>query len=71
MTDRVKGLMVALETDIRVDDVEAIRVAISQIRGVAAVSVVISNSDDWMNRQQILHQIRGRFLEFWKSIDKP
>ena len=68
MTDRAKGCTVAFKTDIRVNDVEAIVDAIKMIKGVEAVELSISSTDDWMNRVQIKSEIKGRFWELYKSI---
>ena len=43
MTDRLAGILVTLEKDIREDDAEPVLDAIRQIRGVAAVDPVLSN----------------------------
>lgn len=53
MTDRLKGVWVAFERDIRDDDAEAIIKAIRMIRHVAAVKGNIADSNDWINRMQI------------------
>lgn len=61
MTDRLKGLVVTLERDIREDDAEAIMQAIRQLRGVEAVEPRKADIDDQMNRSRIKGEI-GRKL---------
>jgi hypothetical protein len=53
MTDRLKGVWVAFEKDIREDDAEAIIQAIKCLRGVIAVEGDIADANDWINRMQI------------------
>ena len=67
MTERVKGFIVTLEKDIRIDDVQVIIQAISMIRGVADVEPSISNSDDYMNRQMVKNELREKFLKFYSE----
>ncbi len=63
MTDRVKGLMVALKKDVRIDDVEELMKAIRQFRGVVAVKPSIANHEDWINRMQIQTELRGKLYD--------
>lgn len=64
MSDRAKGLIVALEKDLRVeDDLQPILTAIKMIKGVAGVDISISTSEDWMNRQAIRREIESKILE--------
>jgi len=60
MTDRLKGATVVFKADIREDDAESILNAIRMIKGVLAVTGVISDSDDWMNRRRIEGEMRER-----------
>lgn len=48
MTDRIKGLSVSLTHDIRDDDCQAIIDAIKMVKGVEAVEMHVTTSDDWM-----------------------
>jgi len=43
MTDRLKGFVITLENDIRVDDAQAIIEAIKMVRGVLTVQPVTTN----------------------------
>jgi len=60
MTDRLKGATVVFTADIRDDDAESILNAIRMIKGVLAVTGVLSDSDDWMNRRRIQAEMRQR-----------
>lgn len=70
MTDRVKGITVSLEQDVRTDDIEPILDAIRQLRGVADVEVVLSDMNDWMARSRVRSEISGKLLEVYESILK-
>lgn len=57
MTDRLKGLVVTLDQDYRIDDAEAIVNAIRQIKGVLSVSTSIATGEDYFNRERIRHEL--------------
>jgi len=58
MTDRVKGFYVALEKDMRIDDVQKVLNAVKMIRYIADTRVSVVNIDDWMNRSQVKHELQ-------------
>ena len=60
MTDRVKGLIVTLEHDMREDDVLSLMQAISHFRKVAGVSKAVVNVDDHINREQVRIEFKER-----------
>lgn len=64
MTDRVKGFVVTLEQDVRIDDIEPMLQAIRFMRGVANVEPSISDSSDWINQQRIKSELRGKMYKF-------
>ena len=68
MTDRLKGLTVAFESDIRDDDAQCIIDAILMIKGVANVTTSISNSEDYMNRQQVKREVVDKLYKLAKEI---
>ncbi len=68
MTQRLKGLTVAFEQDIREDDAEALINAIRMIRGVASVTPIEADSGDWINRQRVRHEIAEEFGKLWNFI---
>lgn len=57
MTDRLKGLVVTLDQDYRIDDAEAIVNAIRQIKGVLSVSTSIATGEDYFNRERIRYEL--------------
>ena len=68
MTDRLKGLTVAFEKDIREDDAKCIVAAISMIKGVASVTASISSAEDWMNRQQVKSEVIKKIYQVVEEI---
>lgn len=65
MTDRLKGVWVAFDKDIRDDDAEPLIAAIKCLRGVQAVTPAIADSSDWMARERIRHEL-GK--EIWAVL---
>ncbi|KKN39772.1 hypothetical protein LCGC14_0740120 [marine sediment metagenome] len=63
MTDRIKGVYVALDKDYRVDDAEAILDAIKMVKGVLDVTGDIVDFDDWNNRARIRIELSGKLWE--------
>lgn len=63
MTDKVKGLVVSFDADIREDDCQRITEAILMIKGVSEVNQSIATPDDWMNRSRIKSEIKEKLLE--------
>ena len=61
MTDRVKGLYVSLDRDMRDDDVEAVMDAIRMVRCVSAVECdqFVTDPSDWMDRDRVRHEVEG------------
>lgn len=68
MTDRVKGLIVTLEHDIRIDDIEAIEHAINMIKGVISVTPNVTSSDDHINRERIRYEYKNKLYNFLNTI---
>lgn len=68
MTDILKGFIVTLTTDMREDDAEQIRFALSMVKGVLTVDPVMADSGDWMARQRIKAELRQALLE---ALDSP
>lgn len=67
MTDRIKGFVVTLDSDVRIDDIDHIVNAIKMIKGICSVEPSVSNFDDTMNRERIKSELRGKFIEFLKE----
>lgn len=65
MTDRVNGLVVVLDHDMRSDDVQVLVEAIKCLRFVTAVSTNVIDFNDYMNRERI----RAEFSEkLWEVL---
>ena len=63
MTDRIKGVYVALDRDYRTDDVEEILNAIKMVKGVSDITVNIVDFDDWNNRSRIRQELSAKLWE--------
>lgn len=63
MTDRVKGLVITLDQDYRIDDVQDIVNAIKMVKGVAKVDESVARIDDHMNRVRVRMELQGKLLE--------
>jgi ADP-dependent phosphofructokinase/glucokinase len=68
MTDRIKGLSVALEKPIRADDCEELIAAIKMLKGVAKVKTHVANYDHWFAAQQVRNEIKDKILDVVASI---
>lgn len=66
MTDRVHSLTVALNKDVRVDDVEGLINAILQFRGVIKVEGNISDSGLWVAESRIKHDLTMKLYDALK-----
>lgn len=62
MTDRIRSLTVALDRDIREDDVEPLVAAIRMLRGVTAVTRHVVTPNDWATEERIRREWLDRFL---------
>jgi hypothetical protein len=63
MSDRIKGVVVAFEHDLKDEDAAELIKAISMIRGIANVSPSVVNHDDYMNRAQIKWELRSQLMQ--------
>lgn len=68
MTDRLNGVTVTFERDIREDDAEAILIAIRQIRGVAAVEPHVATPEDHFARTQAAHEFKIKLYKFLEEL---
>lgn len=66
MTDRVKGLVVTLDQDIRTDDVEAIISAIRMVKYVVDVKPNVTQLDDHINRTRIKMELQQKLYDVLK-----
>ena len=63
MTDRVNSLQVCLDKDYRDDDIEVLRTAIMQMRGVISVGLNISDGDTWMAETRARQELGKKILD--------
>lgn len=69
MSDRVKGFVVALDKNYREEDVEQIKNAISQIKGVLSVKENVMNPDDFINSVRITNDIKKRLYGIIEELE--
>lgn len=71
MTDRLNGVWVAFEGNIRVDDAEPIIQAIKQIRGVVAVEPHVADSSSWIADERARSELGQKLLKIiYPILDK-
>ena len=71
MTDRVKGFIVTLEHDLRVDDAKGVQDAIRRIRGVGRVQKNLHKGmDDIINRSQVRLELEERLRAALRSDEQ-
>lgn len=66
MTDRLKGLTVLLDRDIREDDAAPIIAAIQMIKGVASVQTHVADPDHYLAVETARWELRK---EIWKVVN--
>lgn len=70
MSRRIKGFTVALDSNYREDDVEAIKNAILMVKGVVEVEDSEYTPADWVIRQRVEHEFRERIFKALTSEEK-
>ena len=68
MTDRIKGLTVALAQNIREDDCQPIIDAIKMIKGVEGVILHVADPMDYIAKQQVKNELRDKIFEWFKNL---
>ena len=63
MTERLKGVVVAFDVDIREDDVQTLVNAIRCFRHVLSVEPVMANADDWVVEQRVRDDLSKKLWE--------
>jgi hypothetical protein len=63
MTDRLKGLLVTFEKDIRDDDAQARIDAIKQIKGVISVKPLVADYVDYMARERVEREMQQKLWD--------
>lgn len=63
MTDRINALTVALERDIRDDDIRPLVEAIKQLRGVLRVEAhVVDTIESWVQRSRVQSELGKKLM---------
>lgn len=66
MTDRIHSFTATLEHDIRDDEAEAIKQAISVIRGVISVKANVTEFDLHVAEMRANHKLQRKLLDMFK-----
>lgn len=67
MSDKVKGFVVALENDLREDEIEHVINAIKMVKGVVNVEPIKTTSHDQIFQLRIKAEMRNKFYDFIKE----
>lgn len=70
MTDRIKGVLITFEKDIRVDDAQPIIEALTMIRGVSTVMPYVTNMEDYMLYEKGQIDARKGMFEYLTKVPK-
>lgn len=70
MTDRIKGVWVAFENDLREDDAKPVIEAISQLRHVVGTTAHVVDHNHWMARAQVQSELRADILALYERIGR-
>lgn len=68
MTDRIKGVTVCFDRDIREDDAECLINAIKMIKGVASVESHVRDHNDWLARERVKSELKKSLYDTIKNI---
>ncbi len=71
MSDRICGLSVTLEREIREDDIQPLLTAIQQMRGVAKVEMQVANSDHYFAKESAKFELRQKVVKALEGILWP
>jgi hypothetical protein len=63
MTDRLRGVIVTFEKDIREDDAQPLLVAIEQLRGVLSVKPIVATIDSHISEERAKHELGQNVLK--------
>jgi len=66
MSNRIKGFTVTLSQDIKDEDFESIKIALSLIKNVIHIEPSIVNVDDHFNRERVLFDLRNKLYDLIK-----
>lgn len=63
MTDRLRGVIVTFQKDIRTDDAETLILAIEQLRNVLSVKPVVATIDSHISEERAKHELGQKVLK--------
>jgi hypothetical protein len=66
MSERIKGYIVTLDSDVYAEQAADIAIALLMVRGVVSVEPVAVDVDDFVNRERIRHELGQKLLEALK-----
>ncbi len=70
MTDRIQAFTVALEKDLRDDQVDDIRKAILMIRGIGGCTAHVSDIDSYVARSRTISEFRDKLIVWFTNEAK-
>jgi hypothetical protein len=70
MTDRLDTLTVALETDMREDDAQALISAIQQLRGVLKVEGNVTDPAAWLSYARVRRELTDKLWGALKPTER-
>ena len=68
MTNRIKGLVVVLDRDIREDDIDGIKSAIAHVKYVERVDDVPTDPGDFIVRSRLISEIAAKVGDLAQEI---
>jgi hypothetical protein len=72
MTDRLKGVLVTFDREIRDDDAESILTALKMIKGVLSVDPYVAEAEDYMMYERGHYDARKKMMDFlMKRPERP
>jgi hypothetical protein len=66
MTDRINSLTVILEKDTRADDIECLKNAILQLKGIIAVEKNVSDLGTFLAEKRAKYELRSKLWDVLK-----
>lgn len=67
MSDKIKGFVVTLDTDVSEEYAEALQQSIMMMKNVISVEKSVTNHNDHMNRSRVISEMREKFFKFMRD----
>lgn len=68
MSNRINGLIIALDKDYREEDIESLKNAIMQLKGVISVKENIVSPDNFIISERIKSETREKIYNLYKVL---